>query len=305
MTFYLSVDLGSRMGDVNHWEAKHCAVIPDTENPEGDRQDGRVESVGRIMVIDDEPVALKQLRRILEKLGHRVSTFSNPLRALERLEETSCDLLITDFKMPYLDGLEVLNRAKRIHPDVEVVLITGYASLDGAVEATKQGAFHYLAKPFTPDQVRSVVSLALRQKYLREETARAALERAPKGSFPVPVMIGKSPKMVRVQDLTRRIAPTDCNVLITGESGTGKELAARAIHAYSARSKGPFVAFNCGAFSDELMANELFGHEKEAFTGATSRRPGLLETANQGTLFLDEIGDMPLSMQVKIGRAHV
>jgi len=288
------------MMDVNHWEAKHDAVSRNTENPERDGQDGRIEPVGRIMVIDDDPVALKQLRRILEKLGHRVSTFSNPLRALERLEESSCDLLISDFKMPYLDGLEVLNRAKRIHPDIEVVLITGYASLDGAVEATKQGAFHYLAKPFTPDQVRSVVSQALRQKSLREETTRQ--QHHTHGSFAAPVMIGKSLKMARVQDLIHRIAPTDCNVLIMGESGTGKELAARAIHAYSTRSEGSFVAFNCGGFSDELIANELFGHEKEAFTGATSRRPGLLETANQGTLFLDEIGDMPFSMQVKLLR---
>lgn len=280
--------------------SKADAVTRDTEHPEPDRQEVCSEPVGRIIVIDDEPVALKHLRRILEKLGHRVSTFANPLRALERLEETACDLLISDLKMPYLDGLEVLNRAKRIHPDVEVILITGYASLDGAVQATKQGAFQYLAKPFTPDQVRSVVCQALRQKALRE-TAACQKDLAP-ASFPAPVMIGKSLKMARVQDLIRRIAPTDCNVLIIGESGTGKELAARAIHAYSTRSEGPFVAFNCGAFSDELMANELFGHEKQAFTGATSRKAGLLETANQGTLFLDEIGDMPLSMQIKLLR---
>jgi len=272
-----------------------------TKEDLGPAEEGRAaEPVGRIMVIDDEPVALKQLRRILEKLGHRVSTFSNPLRALERLEETPCDLIISDFKMPYLDGLEVLNRAKRIDPKVEVILITGYASLDGAVQATKQGAFHYLAKPFTPDQVRHVVSQALKQQSLMEKPRHQ--QPSPSGPFPPPVMIGKSLKMVRVQELIRRIAPTDCNVLITGESGTGKELAARAIHAYSTRSGGPFVAFNCGAFSDELLANELFGHEREAFTGANSRKPGLLETANQGTLFLDEIADMPLSMQMKLLR---
>ena len=284
------------MRDVNHWEAKHCAVTPDTENPELDRQDGLVEPVGRIMVIDDEPVALKHLRRILEKLGHRVSTFSNPLRALERLEESSCDLLISDFKMPYLDGLEVLNRAKRIHPDIEVVLITGYASLDGAIEATKQGAFHYLAKPFNPGQVRDIVKQALELKFRREQGGPS--DQAAVG----PLLIGKSPKIREVHEVIRQVAPTECNVLITGESGTGKELVARSIHAQSPRSKGPFVAFNCGAFSEDLIANELFGHEKEAFTGAVTSRPGLLEAANGGTLFMDEIGDMPVSMQLKLLR---
>ncbi len=256
--------------------------------------------MGRILVIDDEPLTLKNLRRILEKAGHKVSTFASPLSALKRLEEEPCDLIISDIRMPYLDGMELLNRAKRLVPGIEVILVTGYASLDGAVEATKKGAFHYLAKPFTPDQVRSLVSQALAEKFLKEKSSRP-LDKG-ENNPPLPVIIGKSLSMVRVEAVIRQIAPTDCNVLIMGESGTGKELVARSIHAYSARARGPFVAFNCGALTEELVANELFGHEKEAFTGASSRRPGLLEAANGGTLFLDEIGDMPLSTQVKLLR---
>jgi len=264
------------------------------------QQGGQGKPSGRIFVVDDEPLALKNLRRILEKSGHKVSTFSNPLRVLKRLEQEPCDLIISDIKMPYMDGLTLLNQAKRLVPDVEVILITGYASLDGAVAATKQGAYHYLAKPFTPDQVRDLVTHALTEKFFRDECSHQGEERGPFGLGPI--IIGQSPKMVQVAEVVRQIAPTECNVIITGESGTGKELAARSIHTYSSRARGPFVAFNCGAFSEELIANELFGHEREAYTGATSRRTGLLETANGGTLFLDEIGDMPFSMQIKLLR---
>jgi DNA-binding NtrC family response regulator len=261
-----------------------------------DSDDKEKPQAGRIIVIDDDEMTLKNMRRILERLGYQVSTFNNPLRALQRLEESPHDLIISDLKMPYLDGLEVLNRAKRLRPDIEVILITGYASLDGAVEATKQGAFHYLAKPFDPEQVRTIVSRALEMK--GSKAPREASANRDRDSL----LIGKSSKIREVQEMIRQIAPTECNVLITGESGTGKELVARSIHAQSPRSKGPFVAFNSGAFSEELIANELFGHEKEAFTGALTCRAGLLETANAGTLFMDEIGDMPLSMQLKLLR---
>jgi len=254
----------------------------------------------RIVVIDDDPLAVKNLRRILEKEGYRVSTFTSPFRALGRLEQEPCDLVISDVKMPQMDGMSLLERVNQLAPGVGVILITGYASLDGAVEATKSGAYHYLEKPFIPDKIRDLVGRALREKKLREECLRQG-----EGGDPTrigPVIIGRSPKMVRVGELIRQIAPTECSVLMTGESGTGKELVARALHARSGRSRGPFVAFNCGAFTEDLVANELFGHEKEAFTGATSRKPGLLAAANGGTLFLDEIGDMPLSMQVKLLR---
>ena len=266
------------------------------ERMDSDRQAEGKGQVGRILVIDDDELTQKNLRRILEKLGHQVSTYGNPLRALQRLEESPYDVIISDFRMPYLDGLELLNRAKRLSPDVEVILITGYASLEGAVEATKQGAFHYLAKPFNPEQVRTIVNKALDLRSCRER------RETPTQNCDGLLLIGESRKIRDVHQVIRQIASTECNVLITGESGTGKELVARSIHALSLRATGPFVAFNCGAFNEELVANELFGHEKEAFTGALTSRPGLLETANSGTLFMDEIGDMPPSMQLKLLR---
>lgn len=255
----------------------------------------------RILVVDDDPVTLKNLRRLLEKSGYEVSTFSNPVRACEEFKKASFDLLITDLRMPHMDGLSLLEEVQRAALGIEVILMTGYASLDGAVEATKRGAYYYLAKPFTPDQLRAVVREALEQKALRERGAAGGTPMQAGGGSNA-VMIGESPRMMQVAEVIRQIAPTDCNVLITGESGTGKELAARAIHALSPRAQGPFVAFNCAAFSPELIANELFGHEKDAYTGATTLRPGLLEAANGGVLFLDEVGDMPLDMQVKLLR---
>jgi len=260
----------------------------------------KCENKGRIMVVDDDHLTLKNLRRILEKAGHSVSTFKNPVRALERLEGQPCDLIISDLRMPYMDGLSLLNRAKCLVPGIQVILITGYASLDGAVEATKLGAFYYLAKPFTPNQVRALVREALEQKHLREEGFRQGKD--PRSIANYPVIIGKSPKISQVEEVIRQIGPSDCNVLVTGESGTGKELVARAVHAMSLRADGPFVAFNCGAFSEDLIANELFGHEKEAFTGAANRKAGLLETADGGTVFLDEVGEMIGTMQVKLLR---
>ncbi len=255
---------------------------------------------GRIMVVDDDPLTLKNLRRILEKDGHTVSTFSSPLRALQRLEGTSYDLIISDVRMPDLDGLGFLNEAKRIVPGMEVILITGFASIEDAVSATKKGAYHYLAKPFDPRQIRNLVGKVLKEKYLMQPHQLAEKQKPLVGYEPV--MIGKSAGMERVKNTISQIAPTECNVLISGESGTGKELVARSIHFQSNRAAGPFVAFNCGAFSEELITNELFGHEKEAFTGASSLKKGLLETAHGGTIFLDEIGDMSLPMQSKLLR---
>jgi DNA-binding NtrC family response regulator len=195
------------------------------------------ESSGRVFVIDDEPKALKNLRRILEKDGHRVSTFTNPLRALQRLEEEPCDLIISDVKMPYMDGLTLLNRAKSLVPDIGVILITGYASLDGAVEATKLGAYHYLAKPFTPQQVREVTKQALKEKFLRDQS----LSRVPgQGTLSQePLIIGESPKMGQVAEVIRQIAPTECNVLITGESGTGRGPSGPLTVAHSAKNSSP------------------------------------------------------------------
>jgi DNA-binding NtrC family response regulator len=247
-----------------------------------------------IIVIDDDPIALKNLRRILESEGYGVSTFSDPVRALRKMEQKAYDLVLTDLKMPGLDGLEVLEKVKSRFPFTEIIVITGYASLEGAVEATKKGAYHYLPKPFTPEQIRKTVAVALEEKRIREEAEKSINNGR--------VLIGKSAKTREIEHLIEKVAPLDCNVLITGDSGTGKELVARAIHIRSKRAGCPFVAFNCGGFSEELIANELFGHEREAFTGASTRKLGIIETADGGTLFLDEVGEMPISMQVKLLR---
>jgi DNA-binding NtrC family response regulator len=252
-----------------------------------------------ILVIDDEPITLKQLRRILEKNGHKVSTFSNPHRALKHIEKTPFDLVISDVRMPTMSGMDLMTKVKARFPETEVILITGYASLDGAVEATREGAYYYLAKPFTPSQVREVVEQALSLKCIRDTVMDAD---AAKNQSTEPVIIGVSSKILEVVSIIRQIAPTECNVLITGDSGSGKELVARSIHMGSSRSKGPFVAFNCGALSETLLDNELFGHEKGAFTGADSISTGLLEAASGGTVFLDEIGEMPHSMQIRLLR---
>jgi DNA-binding NtrC family response regulator len=260
------------------------------------REDRSEREQRRILVVDDDERTLKNIRKALSKTGYSVSTSNNPVRARDMLLAEAFDLLITDRCMPHMDGLDLLGEARRSSPGLEVIVITGYPSIDGAVQATKQGAYYYLAKPFTPIQLRDLVEETMQQSRLRE----AALAEEDEGAGPV--LIGNSAAMRQVEDVIRQIAPTDCNVLITGESGTGKELVARAIHAYSSRAYEPFLAFNCGAFSEDLIANELFGHEREAFTGAASRKVGLLEAAEGGTLLLDEIGDMPLSMQVKLLR---
>jgi DNA-binding NtrC family response regulator len=252
-----------------------------------------------VTIIDDETIALKRLRRILEKQGHRVAAFSSPRRALDHLEENPCDLVISDVKMPGLSGFDILTKVRSRHPDIEFILVTGYANLDDAVQATKEGAFHYLAKPFTPDELRERVAQALEQCRLKE-TAQATPSKTPARDRPL--MVGDSAPMRQVKKMVQQVAPTDCNVLITGESGTGKELVARLLHGQSLRCEGPFVAFNCASLTETLIANELFGHEKGAYTGAESSRAGLLEMARGGTLFMDEIGDMPPAVQVKLLR---
>jgi len=252
-----------------------------------------------IIIIDDEKILLKQLRRILEKEGCQVSTYSCPHRALSHMENVSYDLVISDIKMPGINGMQLMTKVKTRYPHIEVILITGYASLDGAIEATKEGAFYYLSKPFNPTQAKDAVRNALNKRFFIGFSENEASDNG--DSLP-PLMIGKSNKMLQIETVIKQIAPTNCNVLITGDSGTGKELIARTIHARSDRANKPFVAFNCGALSETLIDNELFGHERGAYTGADSVNVGLLESANGGTVFLDEIGEMPASMQVKLLR---
>lgn len=253
-----------------------------------------------ITIVDDEAITLKRLRRLLESQGHRVAAFSNPSRAIKHLENDPCDLVISDVRMPGMSGFELMTKIRSRFPGIEFILMTGYASLDDAVKATKEGAFHYLAKPFTPDQLRERVTKALEQHRLKQASHHS--DCSPTGRE-LPLLIGNSAPMRLVKEMVQQVAPTECNVLITGDSGTGKELVARMIHGLSPRVGGPFVAFNCASLTESLIANELFGHEKGAYTGAEDSRPGLLEIANGGTLFMDEIGDMPHVMQAKLLRA--
>jgi len=251
-----------------------------------------------IVVIDDEIVTLKRIRRILEKEEYQVSTFISPQRVLPHLKKNTCHLVISDVKMPTMDGMDLMIKIKSSFPDTEVILMTGYASFDDAVEAVKEGAFHYLQKPFTPDQLRNIVEMALSQYQIKNSTKLSTSIQKQS----CPIIIGESIKIREVLSIIQQIAPTDCNVLISGDSGSGKELVARSIHANSKRASCPFVAFNCAAINETLIENELFGHEKGAYTGAQEKSIGLLEFANKGTLFLDEIGEMPQTMQAKLLR---
>ncbi|MCF8045677.1 MAG: sigma-54 dependent transcriptional regulator [Desulfarculaceae bacterium] len=254
-----------------------------------------------ILVVEDEELARKNMAHILKKEGYEVTTADSGVKAIHLLESTEFDLVITDLKMKQVDGLEILKKTKSVQPLTEVIMITGYATVDSAVTALKDGAYHYIAKPCKNDEVRRITREALLKRQLQLENIelKDTLKKERKSSAAI---IGKSPAISRVKKTIAQIAPTDVNVLILGESGTGKELAAKALHEGSARSGHKMVAFNCGAFSEELLANELFGHEKGAYTGANAVKEGLIETADKGTVFLDEIGDMPVSMQINLLR---
>ncbi len=254
----------------------------------------------RLLVVDDEPIAVRNLERALANEGYAVATASSGQAALRQLREGAFDVVLTDLKMEKVDGMQVLRRCKEIDPDVEVIMITGYATIETAIEATKQGAYHYLPKPFKLDEVRKVVHEAVEKVALKKENRRlrARIEDM-KDRVDI---VSRDPGMLRVLDTARDVTATDCNILITGESGTGKELMARYIHRHSRRSTATFLAINCGAFTEELLTSELFGHEKGAFTGAANRKKGLIEMADGGTLFLDEITEMSPSMQVRLLR---
>ena len=257
-------------------------------------------SPGKVLVVDDDPVGLKNMARCLNRQGHEVTVASGGKQALDKIQTNCFDLVLTDLMMDEVDGLQVLGYAKQNSPDTEVIILTGYASVSTAIDAMKKGAFHYLQKPLRLDELQYVVANALEKVGLRHEVRR--LSTGKDRGWGVEQIIGQSRAMITLKKIIPQIASTDSNVLVTGESGTGKELVAKAIHQESQRAAEHFLAINCGSFTEDLLANELFGHEKEAFTGAASARPGLLESANRGTVFFDEVGDMPLSMQAKLLR---
>jgi DNA-binding NtrC family response regulator len=254
----------------------------------------------KILVVDDEAVALDNLTHILKKEGYEVKSTQSSPQALKYIEREEFNLLLTDLKMEKVDGIQLLKRLKELYPDTEGIMITGYATVDSAIEAMKGGAYHYIIKPYKLDRVRKVVKEALEKNRLKKENIR--LRQHLEDFHGNAKFITDNPKMKKILEMVRQIAATDTNVVVSGESGTGKELMANFIHNHSKRKSGPILSLNCGVFTEELLSNELFGHEKGAFTGADEIKKGLVENANHGTLFLDEITEMPPSMQVKLLR---
>ena len=253
-----------------------------------------------ILLIDDEPIALSNMSHVLEREGYKVTACENGESGLAAMQSTEFDIVLTDLRMPGIDGMDVLRHIRESTPDVPVIMITGHAALDSAVDAMKAGAFHYIAKPFRLDEAREVVRSALELRRIRRENSQLK-ERIEEISSHASI-ITQDLGVQRMLETARQIAATNTSVVIHGESGTGKELLARFIHQHSQRLEGPFVAFNCGALHEELAASELFGHEKGAFTGANTTKIGLFEAAQGGTIFLDEVAEMPLLMQVKLLR---
>jgi len=253
-----------------------------------------------ILLIDDEAIALSNLSHVLEREGYEVSACRDGESGLAEMQNTEFDLVLTDLRMPGIDGMDVLRHIRESTPEVPVIMITGHASLDSAVDAMKAGAFHYIAKPFRLDEAREVVRSALDLRKIKRENSQ--LKARIDDMSNLASIITQDLGMQRLLETTRQIAATDTSVVIHGESGTGKELLARFIHQHSQRAEEPFVAFNCGALHEEIAASELFGHEKGAFTGANNTKIGLFEAAQGGTLFLDEVAEMPLLMQVKLLR---
>ena len=254
----------------------------------------------KILVVDDEEIILLSCERVLSDEGYEVLTRQRPEDALALLAEEPFDLILVDLKMPGMDGLEFLRSVKRDHPSLSVIMITGFSTVESAVEAMKAGAVDYLPKPFTPDQLTVVVKKALDNRSLLLENLYLRNELQAKYHFEN--LIGSSKKMQEIFRLISKVAPANSTVLITGESGTGKELIARAIHFASPRKDRPFVPVDCAALSENLLESELFGHVKGSFTGAVVTKPGLFEVADGGTLFLDEVGNISPATQSKLLR---
>lgn len=254
----------------------------------------------KILVVDDEEVALNNLTHVLKKESYDVTGVRSGAEALKDLADKEYDLVITDLKMEKIDGLRILEKTKELYPDTEVIMITGYATVDSAIHAMKTGAYHYIAKPYKLDMVRKVVREALEKRSLKRENIQ--LKESLKAVRGESEIVTANPKMKKLLDMAAQVAVTDSNVMINGESGTGKELLTRYLHSCSRRKQGPLMSVNCGVFNEELLTNELFGHEKGAFTGAGDLKKGLVEMADGGTLFLDEITEMSPAMQVKLLR---
>jgi two-component system response regulator HydG len=253
-----------------------------------------------LLIVDDEAIVRESLGKWFREEGYEVGTAESAGDALTKLAERRWDLALVDIKMPGMDGIELLERLREVAPELVVIMITGYASVDSAVRALKLGAYDYITKPFDPDDIANTVRNALSHTRAKKENVR--LREAVAEVARPPEMIGTSAAMQRVFEAIETVGPTDATVLITGESGTGKELVARAIHNASPRRFHPLVVLHCGALTETLLESELFGHEKGAFTGAQYRKKGKFEIAEGGTIFLDEIGDISLKTQTDLLR---
>ncbi len=254
----------------------------------------------KILIIDDEPLMRMTIQDALEAEGYDIKVAETGQKGLILFRKDPADIIITDLKLPDIDGIDILREIKYTNPETQIILITAYGTIDSAVTAMKEGASDYLTKPFSMDELLLIIKRLIRIKQLEEENIR--LKEKIEGRYTMEGLIGKSPQMQKVYDLIQTVSQTDTTVLIQGESGTGKEMVANAIHLKSLRKNKPFIKVNCSALPETLLESELFGHEKGAFTGAFRQRKGRFELADGGTIFLDEIGEISPSVQVKLLR---
>ena len=254
----------------------------------------------RILIVDDEASSRGALAEVLRDEGFSVEIAADGFKALPKLEQFEPALLLTDLRMPGMDGIELMGKARQLDPHIATIVMTGHGAIESAVEAMRQGAAHYVTKPINLDELMIVLRHMFERRQLIVETARLRERLAEKHR--IGNMVGSSPPMLRIYETILQVAPSRASVLIVGESGTGKELAAAAIHEHSRRASGPFVRLHCAALAESLLESELFGHEKGSFTGAMGRRDGRFQQADGGTLFLDEIGEISPAIQVKLLR---
>lgn len=254
----------------------------------------------KILIADDEPLILKPLTKFLSSEGYQVEAVQDGAQAIEKFKYNHYDLLLTDMKMPNMSGLELIREIKKMNSDTMFIVMTGYGSIGNAIQVIKEGAFHYVTKPFDLEDIGMIISKALTHRSLEHENL--LLRKQLQSSYGMDQIMGTSDGIKKVLNQVHQVSDTDSTVLLLGESGTGKELIAKALHQNSGRAHKPMVTVNCGAIPENLLESELFGHVKGAFTGAVSTKRGKFEVAHQGTIFLDEIGDMSLNLQVKILR---